>query len=99
MDEFEPISNRYRAFGRAFGQGKGLRPNAYQRALLSRAATLAAEADKVLADPLATVNDKVRIAGAADRAYAAMEKSLETTRKQAPNEFAAMLAEAAKASS
>jgi hypothetical protein len=42
---------------------------------------LAADADRVLADPHATVNDRVRIAGAAERAHAAMVKSLQDTRK------------------
>jgi hypothetical protein len=44
---------------------------------MRRAAMLAADADRVLADPTATVNDRVRISGAAERAHAAMIKALQ----------------------
>jgi hypothetical protein len=71
------LSGRAAYYRRAFSRGLGFNPNAFQRALMRRAALLAAEADKVLADPFATVNDRVRISGAAERAHAAMVKSLQ----------------------
>jgi glucokinase len=48
---------------------------------MRRAAMLAAEADKVFADPCATANDKVRVCNAANRAHEAMVKALQDTRQ------------------
>jgi hypothetical protein len=84
--------NHYRKhFARKVGQPG--RHTALRTAAITRAAILAAEADKVLADPFATVNDKVRISGAADRAYASMCKALQDTRQvKAINPFDAYAA-------
>jgi hypothetical protein len=65
---------------------------------MRRAAMLAADADRVLADPTASVNDRVRIAGAAERAHAAMVKSLQDSRKtRLVNPFDAYAAQKATA--
>jgi hypothetical protein len=49
---------------------------------MMRAATLAAQAEQVLADPAATVNDKIRIDGAARRARLDMQAVLQPERDQ-----------------
>jgi hypothetical protein len=98
MDEFAPLSKRYRHYRRAFGRGLDHRANAFERALMRRVAMLAAEADKVLADPLSTVNDKVRISNAANRAYEAMVKALHDPRQvKTINPFDAYAAQKATA--
>jgi hypothetical protein len=65
---------------------------------MRRAAMLAADADRVLADPTATVNDRVRISGAAERAHAAMIKALQGSRHvKVVNPFDAYAAQKATA--
>jgi hypothetical protein len=46
-----------------------------------RAAALAAQAELILADPAASINDKVRIDGAARRALIDMRTTLQSKRK------------------
>jgi hypothetical protein len=87
------LSRRTAYYRRAFSRGLGFNPNAYQRAIMDRAARLAAKADLALSDPTVSLNDQVRACGAADRTHALMLKALETRAKAAPNEFVAYLAE------
>jgi hypothetical protein len=75
------LSGRAAYYRRAFSRGIGFNPNAFQRALMRRAALLAAEADKVIADPCASVNDKVRVSNAANRAHEAMVDALHDKRQ------------------
>ena len=71
----DALSKRIVHFRKAFARGLGHRPSALQSAAMLRAATLAAQAELVLADPAASINDKVRIDGAARRAlsYASVQ--------------------------
>jgi hypothetical protein len=94
-DALEASIARYR---RAFSRGIGFNPNSYQRALMSRAAALAALADQALHDPLRSDNDRVRLCGAADRAHTAMMKALQGSRHvKAVNPFDAYAAQKASA--
>jgi hypothetical protein len=49
---------------------------------MNRAAMLAAQAEQVLADPAATINDKVRIDGAARRAMLDMQATLKAGKRE-----------------
>jgi hypothetical protein len=73
----DALSKRITHFRKAFARGLGHRPTALQNAAMMRAATLAAQAELVLADPEASINDKVRIDGAARRALADMQAALQ----------------------
>jgi hypothetical protein len=95
MDDDRALSRRTAHYRRAFSRGLGFNPNGFQRALMDRAAKLAAQADLALDNPAATLNDRIRACGAADRCHALMMKALREQRaKNAPNEFAAYVAEA-----
>jgi hypothetical protein len=59
----DALSKRITHFRKAFARGLGHRPTALQNAAMMRAATLADQAELVLADPEASINDKVRIDG------------------------------------
>jgi hypothetical protein len=58
-----------------------------QKAAMNRAAMLAAQAELVLADPTVSINDKVRIDGAARRALLDMQSALQAAPKPVLNPF------------
>jgi len=68
----EPLAKRVAYFRRLFAKGIGRTPTALQKHAVARAAQLSAEAERALADPAASINDKVRIDHAAARARADM---------------------------
>ena len=90
----DALSKRIVHFRKAFARGLGHRPSALQSAAMLRAATLAAQAELVLADPAASINDKVRIDGAARRALIDMRATLQSKRKpdHTPSDLDAYLA-------
>jgi hypothetical protein len=77
----DALSRRIVHFRKAFARGLGHRPSALQSAAILRAATLQAQAELVLADPAVSINDKVRIDGAARRALIDMRATLQAKRK------------------
>jgi len=78
----DPLSKRFTHYRKAFSRGLGRRPNALENSAMNRAAMLAAQAEQVLADPAATINDKVRIDGAARRAMLDMQATLKAGKRE-----------------
>jgi hypothetical protein len=70
------LTRRINLYRRAYARGLGCRPTALQSVAIRRAATLQVQSEVVLADPTATVNDRVRITGAARRALLDMQAAL-----------------------
>ena len=82
MPAMDTLSRRISHFRKALGRGLGRKPNALEGAQMLRAAMLAAQAEQVLADPTATINDKVRIDGAARRALLDVQAMLRPKRTE-----------------
>ena len=80
----DSLQKRVADLRRAFAKGLGHKPSTLQAAAIRRAAMLAAQAELVLADPTASINDKVRIDGAARRALTDMQAVLAAKRKPEP---------------
>jgi hypothetical protein len=76
MDHETSPAKRVAYFKRIFARGIGRTPNALQKHAVARAAQWAAEAERVLADPAAQANDKVRVDNAFRRAKADMDALL-----------------------
>jgi hypothetical protein len=72
----DSLQKRVADLRRAFAKGLGHKPSTLQAAAIQRSAMLVAQAERVLADPTASINDKVRIDGAARRALIDMQATL-----------------------
>lgn len=72
----DSLQKRVADLRRAFAKGLGHKPSTLQASAIRRSAMLVAQAEQVLADPTATINDKVRIDGAARRALVDMQATL-----------------------
>jgi hypothetical protein len=69
----DALAKRIAHLRKAYAKGLGHRPSTLQSAAIMRAAKLTAEAERALADPTVSINDKVRIDNAADRARRALD--------------------------
>jgi hypothetical protein len=76
LHQNDDLTRRINLYRRAYARGLGCRPTALQSVAIRRAATLQVQSEVVLADPTATVNDRVRITGAARRALLDMQAAL-----------------------
>jgi hypothetical protein len=77
-------ASRVLALKRAYQRELGHKPTLIQKTLIDRAAVLTARAQAAALDPSATINDVVRLDGAASRARAAMQAALAPKRKPEP---------------
>lgn len=79
----DAFADRCRYWRRALARGVGRSPPALLRQAIRRAAVLEAEAERVLADPTATANDKVRIGRLARHARRDLKEAVATMRQSA----------------
>jgi hypothetical protein len=76
----DSLAKRICALRRAYAVGLGHKPSTIQAAAIMRAATLQAQAEAALHDPTITINDRVRLDGAARRAIRDMRTVLNAER-------------------
>src|SRR6516164_739827 len=65
---FDALPKRVAYLRKAYAKGLGHKPSTLESVALLTAARLTAEAERALADPTVSLNEKVRIDGAARRA-------------------------------
>ena len=77
----DAFADRFRYWRRTLTRGVGKSPLALLRLAVERAAILEAEAERMLADPAATANDKVRIGRLARHARRDLGSMIATMRQ------------------
>jgi hypothetical protein len=80
----DALSKRVAHLRKAYAKGLGHKPSTLEAAALLTAARLTAEAERALADPAVSLNEKVRIDGAARRARADMKATLQANKRDLP---------------
>jgi hypothetical protein len=79
----DALSKRVAHLRKAYAKGLGHKPSTLESAALLTAARLTAEAERALADPSVSLNEKVRIDGAARRARTDMWAVLKVNKRDA----------------
>jgi hypothetical protein len=74
------LSERIYRLRKAFAVGIGRKPSTIEAAAMTRAATLLAQSEFALHDPTVSINDRVRLDGAARRAIRDMQTVLQSDR-------------------
>jgi hypothetical protein len=74
--QIDPLSKRVAHLRKAYARGLGHKASTLQAAAIDRAARLTALSEQALVDPSVTINDRVRLDGAAQRARRDMQAQI-----------------------
>ncbi len=93
--QIDPLSKRIAHLRKAYARGLGHKASTLQAAAIDRAARLTALSEQALVDPNVTINDRVRLDGAAQRARRDMQAEIGKRERPAPTlaEYLASLPE------
>ena len=83
--QIDPLSKRVAHLRKAYARGLGHKASTLQAAAIERAARLTALSEQALVDPNVTINDRVRLDGAAHRARRDMQAVIGKRERAGPN--------------
>jgi len=83
--QIDPLSKRVAHLRKAYARGLGHKASTLQAAAIERAARLTALAEQALLDPDVSINERVRLDGAAQRARRDMQVEIGKREPAGPN--------------